>query len=261
MDRSIDNFANVLRQIEIETERDLKHQQLLDERLRILAQEPKRSLNPLRYQLIPPRYRAKNRGYAVCRPCAEQSYRQSEPFSTNFTLTDHLRESSPEELPEHSERVIKNDECYFTIELGCRLAQLTRLIFASIKVLNELKFVSDNIYPMLNNDITYLNELYLRMKSNYAQYRNLKMKQFSFDNKLLPPTIGAVKLSQNSENIENEASCDLTILEDTIDEENKKSIEEDSCTRSSRSKSETDFEQKRTEKQRFRIGSKWKRDE
>ncbi|MCP9257432.1 hypothetical protein DINM_000674 [Dirofilaria immitis] len=197
MDRSIDNFANVLRQIEIETERDLKHQQLLDERLRILAQEPKRSLNPLRYQLIPPRYRAKNRGYAVCRPCAEQSYRQSEPFSTNFTLTDHLRESSPEELPERSERVIKNDECYFTIELGCRLAQLTRLIFASIKVLNELKFVSDNIYPMLNNDI------------------------FSFDNKLLPPTIGAVKLSQNSENIENEASCDLTILEDTIDEENK----------------------------------------
>ncbi|CAG9530268.1 unnamed protein product [Cercopithifilaria johnstoni] len=124
-----DNFASVLRHIRNETQRDLE--------------------NPLRYQLIPQRYRMKHKGYAVCRLCAEQSHHQSVPLSTNFSLMDYLRENSSE----CSTKVINNDRYYLTVELGCCLARLTRLIFALTKALKELRFVSGDMYPMLGNDI------------------------------------------------------------------------------------------------------------
>uniref|UniRef100_A0A8R1TSY4 Uncharacterized protein n=1 Tax=Onchocerca volvulus TaxID=6282 RepID=A0A8R1TSY4_ONCVO len=254
-DRYNDNFANVLRQIENETQRDLRRQHLLDQHLRVLTQEPKR-FNPLRYQLIPPRYRMKHKGYAVCRLCAERSRRQAiPPTSTNFGLTDYLHENSPE----HSERITNEDECYFPVELGCCLARLTRLILTSVKVLKELKFLSGNMYPMLSNDITYLDGLYLRIKSNYTQYRALRIKRFTTDNKILPSTRETSKLRQKSE--DSEVNCDLTKLEDTIDEGNKRYFDGDSSRSLGRSKSDSDFEQHRTRKHRFPIGSKWKRDE
>ncbi|EFO24776.1 hypothetical protein LOAG_03704 [Loa loa] len=221
IDRCNDNFASVLRQIENETQRDLRRQHLLDERLRTLAQEPKRCENPLRYQLIPQRYRMKHQGYAVCRLCAEQSCHHPVPPYTSFSQMDYLREN----LPEHPARTMNNDECYLTVELGCCLARITHLMSASVKALKELEFVSGNMYPMLGNDITYLNGLYLRMKSNYTQYRTLKMKQMTPDNKALPLTVEAVELFQKSQDANDKVHCNL--LEDAVDEGNKRSFEGD----------------------------------
>ncbi|KAK6112326.1 hypothetical protein QQG55_47250 [Brugia pahangi] len=250
MERCNDNFFSVLRQIESETQRDLKRQHLLSERLHAL-QEPKRYENPLQYQLIPQRYRMKHNGYAVCRPCAEHSRHHCVPLFTNFNRFDYYGEDSPE----HSARLtLNNDECYLTVELGCCLARITHLMFTSVKALKELKFVSGNMYPMISNDITYLNGLYLRMKSNYMQYRTLRMKQMAEDN-----TIGDVKLLQKSENANDEVHCDLP--EDTINEVNGRYFEVGSHKILNMSNSERDFEQYETRKQRFHIGSKWKRDE
>ncbi|KAL3990232.1 hypothetical protein ACH3XW_30915 [Acanthocheilonema viteae] len=250
-----DNFVSVLRQIESETQRDLRRQHLLDKHLRALAQESKRCENPLQYQLIPQRYRMKHKGYAVCRPCAEQSHHQSVPFSINFSSNNCLWENSPE----RSARVIDNDKCYLTVEFGCCLVRLTRLIFASIKALKELEFVSGNMYPMLNNDITYLNGLYLRMKSSYTQYRTLKMKQITSDNKASPLTVGNVKLFQKAEDANDAVNCNL--LEDCTDEGNKRPVEEYSHRMSNKFKSESDFEQYQTRKHRLPIHSNWKREE
>ncbi|VDO26025.1 unnamed protein product [Brugia timori] len=251
MERCNDNFFSVLRQIESETQRDLKRQHLLSERLHAL-QEPKRYENPLQYQLIPQRYRIKHNGYAVCRSCAEHSRHHCVPLFTNFSRFDYYREDSPE----HSARLtLNNDECYLTVELGCCLARITHLMFTSVKALKELKFVSGNMYPMISNDI----------------YRTLRMKQMAEDN-----TIGDVKLLQSSfsililylvcsinryesENANDEVHCDLP--EDTINEVNGRYFEVDSHKILNMSNSEKDFEQYETRKQRFHIGSKWKRDE
>ncbi|EJW88621.1 hypothetical protein WUBG_00475 [Wuchereria bancrofti] len=101
------------------------------------------------------------------------------------------------------------------------------------------------MYPMISNDITYLNGLYLRMKSSYMQCRTLRMKRMTEDN-----TIGDVKLLQKSENANDEVHCNLP--EDINNGMNGRDFE---------SKSERDFEQYEMRKQRFHIGSKWKRDE
>uniref|UniRef100_A0A915PS24 Uncharacterized protein n=1 Tax=Setaria digitata TaxID=48799 RepID=A0A915PS24_9BILA len=236
-----DNFANILRQIETETQKDLE--------------------NPLQYQLIPQRYRMKCNGYAVCRPCAEQSRHQSVPLSANFSnfnLMDYLRESSPE----RPTRAMDNSRYYLTVELGCCLARLTRLIFTSVQALKELKFLSGDIYPMLNNDITYLNGLYLRMKSSYTQYCTMKMNQVTLNEKAIPLTVEDVELFKNSVNANDEMHCNLTIAEDvTVNGGSKRPFQGSLFEKSNKSKSESDFEQYRTRKQKLHAGPKWKRDE
>ncbi|VDK72138.1 unnamed protein product [Litomosoides sigmodontis] len=246
-----DNFANVLRQIEDETERDLRRQRLLDGHLRALKRESKRRQNPLPYQFIPQSRCVK---HGVCCPHAEQSDPQSVPLSTNFSLTNCLQENSFG----NPAKGILNDKCYLTIELGCCLGRLMRLVLASVKALKELEFVSGNMYPMISNDIMYLNGLYLRMKSNYVEYRTLKMKQSASDHKVSPLPDGGAQLLLSGTN--DEAHCGLR--EHDIDEVNKlplKGTSHDGI--STASKLESDFEQYRTREHRFHINSKWERDE
>ncbi|CAG9531751.1 unnamed protein product, partial [Cercopithifilaria johnstoni] len=142
---------------------------------------------------------------------------------------------------------------------GCCLARLTRLIFALTKALKELRFVSGDMYPMLGNDIIYLNELYLRMKSNYAQYRTLKMKQMASDDKALSLNIRDVKDFQKSGSVNDEVHCNFP--EDNTDERNKRLLEESLRRMSTKWKSESDFEEYQTRKHKFHIDSKWKREE
>uniref|UniRef100_A0A1I8ET21 Uncharacterized protein n=1 Tax=Wuchereria bancrofti TaxID=6293 RepID=A0A1I8ET21_WUCBA len=142
---------------------------------------------------------------------------------------------------------LNNDECYLTVELGCCLARITHLMFT-------LKFFIYFFFFYILRQYTYLNGLYLRMKSSYMQCRTLRMKRMTEDN-----TIGDVKLLQKSENANDEVHCNLP--EDINNGMNGRDFEVGSHKILNTSKSERDFEQYEMRKQRFHIGSKWKRDE
>ncbi|VDM11725.1 unnamed protein product [Wuchereria bancrofti] len=198
-------------------------------------------------------YRIKHNGYAVCRPHAEHSRHHCVPPFTNFSRFDYFKEDSPEHFARFYSSLsvhmmtLNNDECYLTVELGCCLARITHLMFT-------LKFFIYFFFFYILRQYTYLNGLYLRMKSSYMQCRTLRMKRMTEDN-----TIGDVKLLQKSENANDEVHCNLP--EDINNGMNGRDFEVGSHKILNTSKSERDFEQYEMRKQRFHIGSKWKRDE
>uniref|UniRef100_A0A0M3IDL7 Uncharacterized protein n=1 Tax=Ascaris lumbricoides TaxID=6252 RepID=A0A0M3IDL7_ASCLU len=173
--------------------------------------------NPHRYELVPPQYLLKRRGYAVCRHCAINAHGTNETKSVNLfehhneesTKTKYVRQQINED--KQMKRVVDTDEkkdvktiaggmdqrqIYLTIELSGCLIKAINAIIEAIKATKALQFVSGDLYPTLMHDLELLHEFYKRLRNYNSEIRRMKnLREHHHANNQRILNIGAIKFA------------------------------------------------------------------
>ncbi|VDM47077.1 unnamed protein product [Toxocara canis] len=212
-ERVAHNFINLLHHIENVTLESQKTLNFDDQPGKQVAQGG----NPLKYELIPPRYLLKRQGYAVCRHCAVSANRACESKNANLFeyCNDHLvqqqcAKQQPSEQMQMQTCAVGGEETkgahnainrtvqretYLTIELkGCLIKAINSVI-ETIKATRDLQFVSGDLYPKLANDIKLLRDLYERLRTYNTEMHRMKQARESYTNKQEIRNVGAIKFA------------------------------------------------------------------
>uniref|UniRef100_A0A915BGH3 Uncharacterized protein n=1 Tax=Parascaris univalens TaxID=6257 RepID=A0A915BGH3_PARUN len=188
--RTANSFTNLLQHIEgitLESQRNLHNN--CDDGI-----EASQRGNPLRYELVPPQYLSKRRGYAVCRRCAVNAHHTDERKFVN--LFEHHNEESTKaiharQLTIENKQVkritdmgekkfvktkangVDQRQIYLTIELSGCLINAIHAITEAIKATKALQFVSGDLYPSLMRDLKLLHEFYERLRNYNTEIRRM----------------------------------------------------------------------------------------